>query len=235
MAWEQLADAQTSPVLACMLIPWEVKLWLAAEDHVAAHEAARRREADLEGSAEQVFIEVMLARAGGVPASKVRRGLAATRDGDVPARLAAMRIWLWLADAHLAAEAGAQQASFDALTHAVRLAAPDRLVGLVVATGPGTSALLAANRGRFGRHEDFVTAVLERAPAEADWTGAEALTPTEREILRELPTHRSVAEIAAIRGVSANTVKTHLKGIYRKFEAKGRREAVDAARAQGLL
>ncbi len=235
MAWEQLADAQTSPALACMLIPWEVKLWLAAEDHVAAHQAARRREGDLEGSAEQAFIEVMLARAGGVPASKARRGLAATRDGDRPARFAAMRIWLWLVDAQLAAEVGAQQASFEALTQAVRLAAPDRLVGLVVAAGPGIPALLVANRGRFGRHEDFVDAVLERAWGEADWTGAEALTPTEREILLELPTHRSVAEIAALRGVSVNTVKTHLKGIYRKLGATGRREAVDAARAQNLL
>jgi len=235
MAWEQLADAQTSPALACMLIPWEVKLWLAADDLVAAQEAARRREGDLEGSAEQVFIEAMLARASGVPASKVRRGLVATHEGDRPARFAAMRIWLSLADAQLAAEAGAQQASFDALTHAVRLAAPDRLVGLVAAAGPGTSALLAANRGRFGRHEGFVDAVLERAPAEVGSAGAEALSPTEREILRELPTHHSVAEIAALRGVSVNTVKTHLKGIYRKLGATGRRQAVDAARAQGLL
>ena len=77
--------------------------------------------------------------------------------------------------------------------------------------------------------------VLERARVEAEWAGAEALTPTEGEILRELPTHRSVAEIAALRGVSANTVKTHLKGIYRKLGATGRREAVDAARAQKLL
>ena len=235
LGWQQLADAQTSPALACMLIPWEIKLWLAADDPAAAHEAARRREADLAGSAEQVLIETLLARAGGAPASKVRRRLTSACEGEVPTRFATNRIWLWLTEAQLAAEAGAEPASFDALTHAVRLAAPDRLVGLVVAAGPGATGLLAANRGRFGRHEDLVTAVLERAPAEAPSTGGQALTPTERELLRELPTHRSVADIAAIRGVSANTVKTHLKGIYRKLDAQGRREAVDAARAQGLL
>jgi len=38
-----------------------------------------------------------------------------------------------------------------------------------------------------------------------------------------------------LRGVSVNTVKTHLKSIYRKLAVQGRREAVEEARAQGLL
>ena len=35
--------------------------------------------------------------------------------------------------------------------------------------------------------------------------------------------------------ISVNTVKTHLKAIYRKLDATGRREAVQRARDLGLI
>lgn len=234
-AWESNAGAQTTPQLACMLLPWEVKLWLAADDPVAAEEAARRRELDLDGSGEQVLIEVLLARATGATARRARRWLAPVRDGDVAVVNAVNRVWVWLLEAQLAAEAGAAQACDAALLEAVRLSAPDHLVGLVEAFGPPTGQLLADNRGRFGRHEGFVEELLAgRGPGTGSGS-AVALTAAEAAILRELPTHRTVADIAVLRGVSVNTVKTHLKSIYRKLEVSGRRAAVEAARVQGLL
>jgi LuxR family transcriptional regulator, maltose regulon positive regulatory protein len=45
----------------------------------------------------------------------------------------------------------------------------------------------------------------------------------------------SVAEIAAERALSVNTVKTHLRSIYRKLEVDNRRTAVIEARRRGLL
>ncbi|MGZ4278173.1 MAG: LuxR C-terminal-related transcriptional regulator [Solirubrobacteraceae bacterium] len=64
---------------------------------------------------------------------------------------------------------------------------------------------------------------------------AEPLSERERAILRYLPTMMSNHEIAAELFVSVNTVKTHLKAIYRKLDASGRREAVQRGRALGLM
>jgi LuxR family maltose regulon positive regulatory protein len=42
-------------------------------------------------------------------------------------------------------------------------------------------------------------------------------------------------EIAGALMISVNTVKTHLKAIYRKLDAPGRREAVERARELALI
>jgi DNA-binding CsgD family transcriptional regulator len=75
------------------------------------------------------------------------------------------------------------------------------------------------------------------APAPAGpppWPG-EPLTVSETRVLRYLPTHMGAPEIAAELFLSANTVKTHLRHLYRKLGAHSRREAVQRARAIGLL
>ena len=54
-------------------------------------------------------------------------------------------------------------------------------------------------------------------------------------MLRFLPTMMSNGEIAAELFVSVNTVKTHLKSIYRKLDVPDRREAVRRARELELL
>jgi DNA-binding CsgD family transcriptional regulator len=77
--------------------------------------------------------------------------------------------------------------------------------------------------------------VTATAPAGAPpWPG-EPLTVSETRVLRYLPTHMGTPEIAAELFLSANTVKTHLRHLYRKLGAHSRREAVQRARAIGLL
>jgi LuxR family maltose regulon positive regulatory protein len=64
---------------------------------------------------------------------------------------------------------------------------------------------------------------------------AEQLTDREYMVLVHLPSRQSNAEIANRLGVSLNTVKTHLKHIYRKLDVVGRSEAVEAAERLHLL
>jgi DNA-binding NarL/FixJ family response regulator len=72
------------------------------------------------------------------------------------------------------------------------------------------------------------------APAAPPWPG-EPLTHSETRVLHYLPTHLGAPQIAAELYLSANTVKTHLRHLYRKLGAHTRQEAVQHARATGLL
>jgi LuxR family maltose regulon positive regulatory protein len=63
----------------------------------------------------------------------------------------------------------------------------------------------------------------------------EPLTDRERSVLRFLPTRLSNSEMAAELFISTNTVKTHLRSIYRKLDVEHRREAVARARELSLL
>jgi len=64
---------------------------------------------------------------------------------------------------------------------------------------------------------------------------AEQLTDSETRVLRYLPTHLTASEIAGELYVSVSTVKTHMSHLYTKLGIHRRAEAVDRARALGLL
>jgi LuxR family maltose regulon positive regulatory protein len=65
--------------------------------------------------------------------------------------------------------------------------------------------------------------------------GAWPVSSAEIRVLHLLPTHLSLAEIADELYVSRNTTKTHAAAIYRKLGVNCRADAVDRARAVGLL
>jgi LuxR family maltose regulon positive regulatory protein len=72
--------------------------------------------------------------------------------------------------------------------------------------------------------------------ASADPVGLhEPLSDSEARILRYLPTNLSAPEIAGELSLSVNTVRTHMRHIYEKLIAHSRTEAVERARALGLL
>jgi LuxR family maltose regulon positive regulatory protein len=100
--------------------------------------------------------------------------------------------------------------------------------------------LLEPRIGRLGSHDDFARSIVNAAillapPSQPRSPDAAYFTPKEREILRELPRHQSVGEIAAKQQLSPNTIKTHMRSIYQKLGVSGRADAVEQAEANGLL
>jgi LuxR family maltose regulon positive regulatory protein len=63
----------------------------------------------------------------------------------------------------------------------------------------------------------------------------EPLTRQETAVLAYLPTLMSNVEIARTMNLSVNTVKTHLKALYRKLGVERRRDAVVRARQLELI
>jgi PAS domain S-box-containing protein len=63
----------------------------------------------------------------------------------------------------------------------------------------------------------------------------EPLTERERDVLRLLPTGMTTPEMAALLHVSSNTLKSHLKAIYRKLGVSSRRAAVVRAVTTSLF
>jgi LuxR family transcriptional regulator, maltose regulon positive regulatory protein len=83
---------------------------------------------------------------------------------------------------------------------------------------------------------DLLVRVGRPAPLSGEPTSAgEALTRSETRVLRYLPTNLSARQIANELYLSVNTVKTHQRHLYQKLGARSRGEAVEQARALGLL
>ena len=93
---------------------------------------------------------------------------------------------------------------------------------------PGTlrSALERAERG---------LRVVSRGAAVRAAAPRDQLTDRELAVLRLLSTELTRAQIADALYVTPNTVKTHVRGIYRKLDASNREEVVARARELGLL
>lgn len=65
--------------------------------------------------------------------------------------------------------------------------------------------------------------------------GEATLTPRETEVLNLLARGFSYSEIAELLSLSAQTIGTHVKNLYRKLEVKSRSEAVFEASSRGII
>ena len=143
-----------------------------------------------------------------------------------------------LAAAAVAVERKNPTRAFDSTVAALTAAQPESILLPFAEAGTTVRDVLTHNHGRFGLLEPFADLARASVPhsgAGVDRSPNAALTRRELELLRELPSWRTAEQIAADHFVSVNTIKTHLRGIYRKLEVRSRRDAIAAAHELGLL
>lgn len=171
--------------------------------------------------------------------SAVAALLTLERDGRPGARALRVSVTAHLVAAVVAHRNGQATVAHEELVAALMQAAPQRALRMVLEVAPEVTEILAAGAGRFGELEPFVHELRGHARVATDLPGEPlldvALSARELSLLRELPSLLTVAEIAAARAVSRNTVKTQLRSLFQKLGVGSRRDAVTAARRLGLL
>jgi len=118
------------------------------------------------------------------------------------------------------------------LAEAVAAADAAGLAQPLLDAGPPLRALMDANRDLLAGRDRL------NVPEEGPETGyrlVEPITEREADVLRYLPTLLRRNDIARELSISSNTVKAHVRSLYHKLGVGSRRDAVDRARALGLL
>ena len=254
-AYGDLAEgraAAAAQIIARARSGWSVPPWLDQRltllesrahagngDIQAALAAARRSGRDNSPEA-----EVTLARAWAA-AGDTENATRALAPVLAPERGTPDRIPLdaWLVDAQLGYAGGDRARGRSSLTSALRLAEPEQLRlpfvmerGWIVPVLRRDPELAYAHRWLLvpGSAHDGL-ADLRSVPDQAPILAVETLTEREREVLRHVSGMLSNAELASEMYISVNTVKTHLKHIYRKLATSRRGEAIRRARQLELI
>jgi LuxR family maltose regulon positive regulatory protein len=231
--WQRLRGKPIAPALYAYAAPILQRMALRVGEYGWAVEVLEWIEDLLIPSGERVLLRAILhAHKGKI--NSTRRLLAPLVAGNVRTIMPRTLIEAWLLEAYVAERCADTHRAHEALTQALALAEPQHALRPFRDAGQGIRRLLAQGAGRFGRLDPFVTQILATVPA----TGpdpTDALTEREQALLTELPSMRTAEEIASTMFVSVNTVKTHLRGIYRKLGVSHRRDAISVARQRGLL
>jgi LuxR family maltose regulon positive regulatory protein len=183
--------------------------------------------------------------AGGDPRAATA-ALAPVIAGSVPAADPNWLVEALLLEAIARDALGDPAAAGRALERALDLAEPDHMLWLfLIHPAP---ALLELHARQATAHAALIADILSQlagttpsgvvppaAPAGQPRSLPEPLSQAETRILRYLPTNLTAPEIADQLYLSVNTVQTHMRHIYDKLGAHRRREAVERARALGLL
>jgi len=127
------------------------------------------------------------------------------------------------------------------LHDALTLAQPEGLIRVVVDQGPLVHKLLLSYTpadAQAGYVEDLLAVTSHMvAPVRVRATQALVAPLSDREVtvLRYLCSRLTYREIAGALYVSVNTLKSHVRSVYRKLGVESRRGAVDAGRRAGLI
>jgi LuxR family transcriptional regulator, maltose regulon positive regulatory protein len=127
------------------------------------------------------------------------------------------------------------------LSLALELAEPHSVYKPFLDAGTAARSALTVLIRPTSRGAAFAAKILQRfdhAPGQQPdqpATAVGALTSSELAVLRFLPSHMTNQEIAEALFLSINTIKTHLRSVYRKLSVTTRRQAIARANRLGLL
>ena len=249
------ALAEGRPAVAAQIIArarsgWSVPAWLdeqlslaesracaAAGDIQAALTAAERAGTSLEAA---VTLARAWAVAGDGEAAQRALAPALAADGQAPDPV---RLQAWLVDARLGYDSGDDKRGRRSLACALRLAEREQFRLPFVLERGWLGAVLRRDPELADCHRLLLAPALgqDQLPAPVDTAGQppvlimEPLTEREREVLVHVSGMLNTAEVAEEMYISVNTVKTHLRNIYRKLAAAHRSEAVRRARQLQLI
>jgi LuxR family transcriptional regulator, maltose regulon positive regulatory protein len=231
---------------------WPVPTWLdqqlslaesracaASGDTPAALAAARRAGGDDSPEAAVVRAQAWAAAGDGPSAQRaLAPALAAGRAAPDRVRLHAC-----LVDARLSYASGDPARGRRSLAAALRLAEPEQLRLPFALERSWLGPALRGEPDLAGTHRGLLAPAVPHdqlpapatAPEHAPVLVPEPLSEREREVLRHVSGMLSTAEIASQMYISVNTVKTHLRNIYRKLATARRGEAVRLARQLELI
>ena len=215
----------------------ESRAWTAAANVRAAVAAAERA-----GPSAQATVTLAHARAAAGDSEEAARVLApvlaAEADLPEPARLSA-----GLADARLRYASGDSAGGRHALACALRLAEREQLRLPLMLERGWLEPVVRRDPRLAETHRRLLAPIFgyDQVPApaaprdEALVLVVEPLTGRELEVLTHVSSMMNTAEVASEMYISVNTVKTHLRNIYRKLAAGHRNEAVRRARQLQLI
>jgi len=136
---------------------------------------------------------------------------------------------------------GRTKPATELLDQALALAEPDGACRVFLAAGQPIRSAITVLVQPTSRSARFAGRILARFDAQIPRAGgvpvqSEApLTSSELAVLRFLPSHMTNQEIAEALFLSINTVKTHLRSVYRKLGVASRRAAIARGRRLDLL
>ncbi|HEU5485948.1 MAG TPA: LuxR C-terminal-related transcriptional regulator, partial [Microlunatus sp.] len=131
------------------------------------------------------------------------------------------------------------QRALDALDRALVAAEPEDIRRPFHAPGRTRLAALLQHRQQLADDDAYAATILAGFGADSAVSAPEVLneplTDRERLVLRHIAKLQTNEEIAAELFLSVNTIKTHIRTLYRKLDVSSRRQAVNRGRELGLL
>jgi LuxR family maltose regulon positive regulatory protein len=252
---EALAASQGAELAATLVGPHTFVTWMRSRKLrtlVRLGQTGRVEQAlaelgeDERASAEIRTAEAALRLATGDP-QRAAAALAPVLDGSVPGVRPMRMVTVLLLEARAHDELGDRATAARFLEQALDITESNGIL-LPFLLDPAPE-MLERHRRYHTAHPALISQILDLLPPPARAarpTGGQAvrahgqditeqLTDSETRVLRYLPTHLTVHEIANEMFLSVNTVSTHKRRVFAKLGVHSRHEAVDRARALGLL